>query len=84
MAALIACVEPDDKKDAESLVRERIADCMLNGYERNHWLDIKRICGNKAGTSVIVNGFTDASCIAKLFATIYRELYTSVLYDTFM
>lgn len=69
------------KKDEEPLVRERIAECVLNDDERNFWLDIKRIGGSKTGASGVVDGFTGYSCIAKLFATTYREIYTSISYD---
>jgi hypothetical protein len=70
------------KKDEEAILRERIADCMLRNDDRNFWLEIKRIRNNKVGSSRIIDGLTDAAEIAELFAHKYRELYTSVPYDT--
>lgn len=69
------------KKDKESIVRERIASAMLNGDDRNFWAEIKRIRGNKVGTSKIVEGLSDVNSIAQLFANKYRDLYSSVAYN---
>jgi hypothetical protein len=62
-------------------VRKRTAVSMLNNCTRNFWSEIKRIRSNKAGVSNSVDGSTDSSCIAKLFAAKYRLLYNSVSYD---
>lgn len=69
------------KRDEESIVRERVANAMLNDGGRNFWSEIKRMRGNKAGVSRTVDGLTDADSIANLFADKYRELYTSVPYN---
>ena len=54
---------------------------MLNNDTRNFWSVVKRIRSNKAGTSRIVDGNSESISIAKLFASQYRELYTSVPYN---
>ena len=69
------------KKDEESILRERVADGILSDGGRNFWSEIKRIRSNKASTSRIVDGQTDVSNIARLFADKYRELYTSLPFD---
>jgi hypothetical protein len=69
------------KKDNESLMRERVAEAMLNDGGRNFWSEIKRIRSKKASTSRVVDGQTDVNSIAALFAVKYRELYSSVAYD---
>jgi hypothetical protein len=69
------------KKERDSIVRERTAVSMLNNRTRNFWSEIKRIRSNKAGVCNSVDGFTDSSCIAQLFAAKYRLLYNSVSYD---
>ena len=69
------------KKDEESILRERVADGILSDGGRNFWSEIKRIRSNKASTSRIVDGQTDVSNIARLFADKYRELYTSVPFN---
>ena len=55
---------------------------MANGDDRNFWEEIKRIRRHKTGGPVAVDGLTDIKEIAQLFATKYRELYTSVPYDS--
>jgi hypothetical protein len=69
------------KKDEDSIVRERVAEAILSDGGRNFWSDIKRVSSNKSSNSRIVDGETDVGAIAKLFATKYRELQSSVPYD---
>ena len=69
------------EKDENSIVRERVAEAILSDGKRHFWSEIKRIRSNKSINSRIVDGLTDVEAIAKLFATKYRELYTSVPYD---
>ena len=69
------------KKDEKSIVRERVAEAIPSDGGRNFWSEIKRMRSNKSSNSRIVDGQTDVGAIAKLFATKYRELYTSVPYD---
>ena len=69
------------KKDEESITRERIADAILNDEGRNFWSEIKKLRSQKTSSSRIIDGQTDASSIASLFAAKYRELYSSVPYN---
>ena len=69
------------KKDEESIIRERIADVMLNDEGRNFLSEVKRLRSQKTSFSRIIDGQTDASSIASLFAAKYRELYSSVPYN---
>jgi len=70
-----------DKKDEESVLRERVAAAMLDNNDRNFWSEVKRISANKAGIINYVEGLTESDSIAKLFAVECRELYTSVPYN---
>ena len=70
------------KKDEELFVRERIATNLLNNNERNFWKEIKRIRSNKTGTNGTIDGLNDANSIARLFAFKYKDLYTSVPYNS--
>jgi len=70
------------KRDEDTLINERIADSIINNDARDFWSEIKRIRSNKAGKSRIVDGQTEDINIAKLFADKYRELYTSVPYES--
>ena len=63
------------KKDEESIIRERIADAMLNDKGRNFWSEVKRLRSQKTSSSRIIDGQTAVSSIASLFAAKYREIF---------
>jgi hypothetical protein len=69
------------KRDSDLIVRERMAEALLSNSGRNFWTEVKKIRSNKAGCSGVVDGCTDESSIAQVFASKYRYLYTSVVYD---
>jgi hypothetical protein len=79
--ALLITTRRRVKKYKEVIVREHIASAMIEGDDRNFLAEIKRIRGNKAGTSKIVDGLSDVNSIAQLFAEKYRNLYSSVSYN---
>jgi len=64
-----------------TIIRDRVAASLLEDGKRNFWQEIKRIRGNKAVSSRMVDGLTDVGNIAHLFASRYRDLYTSVPYN---
>ena len=69
------------KKDEDNIIRERLANCIVENKQRNFWMEIKRIRSKKSCMSRVIDGNTDAQSIAKLFAAKYRDLYTSVPYN---
>jgi len=69
------------ERDEDSIVRDRIANALLDDPNRNFWAEVKKIRSSKACTSSIVDGCTDASSMAQLFALKYRTLYSSVPFD---
>jgi len=69
------------KRDEESIVRERIAEALIVDPTRSFWVEVKKIRNNKASGSKIVDGRTDETSIAQLFADKYRNLYSSVPFD---
>ena len=69
------------KRDQYKIINDRIAVSLLQNSSRDFWAEIKRIRSNKSGTRRIVDGQADCVCIAKSFATKYRDFYTSVPYD---
>jgi hypothetical protein len=75
------CAIRQTRKNEDSIVRERIAEAMLEDPTMNFWAEIKKIRNNKAGCSRIVDDCTDENSIAQLFASKYKNLYTSVPYD---
>jgi len=68
------------RKNEERIVSERIATAMLSS-DRNFWDEVKRIRSHSTVSSRTVDGISDASCISKLFANKYQDLYNSVSYD---
>jgi len=69
------------KRDRDLIVRERMAEALINDPGRNFWSEVKKLRANKAACSRIVDGCSDENSIAQLFASKYRALYTSVAYD---
>ena len=65
------------KKDGERVQPERMAHCMLND-DRNFWAEVKKLRGNRRGTTRIVDGMSDNSSIAEVFVHSYKSLFTSV------
>jgi hypothetical protein len=70
------------KREEGKLVNERLVDSMLTDNTRDFWSEVKRIRSNKCGTSRIVDGQTDGLSIAEVFADKYKDLCTSVPYNT--
>ena len=69
------------KKKEELIVRERIAEALINDPSRSFWAELKKIRHCKSSNSIIVDGCTDEASIAMLFASKYRSLYNSVSFD---
>lgn len=69
------------KKDEDCIVREHIANALIDDPTRNFWAEVRKIRSTKACSSLIVDGCTDEASIAQLFALKYRSLYTSVPFD---
>ena len=70
------------RKTEAEIVRDRIAESMLNNESRNFWSEIKHIGSHSAGRSKTVDCISDSSSISKLYADKYRELYTCVSSDS--
>jgi hypothetical protein len=62
-------------------VRDKLIDALIDGPSRHFWTEVKMIRNGKACNARTVDGFTDESSIAKLFANNYRCLYSSVPYN---
>ena len=66
------------RKDENSIVKQRVAESLIRNPSRDFWAEIKKIRGNKASLSKVVDGCTDQPSISELFADTYKSLYTSV------
>jgi len=69
------------KRNEDSIVRDNIANALIDDRNRNFWAEVKKMRSNNAFTSRIVYCCTDATSIAQLFALEYRTLYSSVSFD---
>lgn len=69
------------RRDEDSIIRERIANALIDDPSRNFWAEVKKLRIGKASTSLIVDGLADETSIAQLFASKYRSLYSSVPFD---
>jgi hypothetical protein len=73
----IGQVEEDD----DLVVREKLANALVDDPSRNFWAEVRKIRSGKLISSKIIDGCTDESLIAQLFALNYRRLYCSVPYN---
>lgn len=62
------------KKNEENIIKERIADSMLNDSGRDFWTEIKKLRKKGVGYSGAIDGRTDTATIAQLFADNCRHL----------
>jgi len=69
------------RQEENTIIRDRVAASLLEDGQCYFGQEIKRIRGNKAVSSTMVNGLTDTGDIANLFASRYHDLYTSVPYN---
>jgi len=65
----------------DSIISEKVAQAMLKNNARDFWSEAKRIRSHRSGSSCTVDGQTDLSSKAGVFAKNYRQLYSSVPYD---
>ena len=63
------------------IVNKRIAEALSENRSRDFCGEIKRIRQKRAACSNSVDGFSNSSDIADLFADKFHELYTTVGYD---
>jgi len=69
------------KKNKDDIVNKRIAEALSENRSRDFWGEIKRIRQKTAASGSSVDGFSNSSGIADLFADKFHELYTNVDYD---
>ena len=54
------------KKNEEFIVRERIANALIEDPSRSFWAEVKQIRHYKSSNSIIVDGCTNEAAIAQL------------------
>ena len=55
------------RRDADNIVNERFAEALSNNNGREFWAEVKKIRGNKACVSSVVDGVCTPDGIADLF-----------------
>ena len=70
------------RKNEEAIIRDRIADVLLNDPRRSFWTEVSKIRNKQSAVSSVIDGCNDTDSIAQLFARKYKELYSSVPSDT--
>jgi len=66
-------------REENTLVKRRIAECMLNNRDRDFWKDIKKIRGSHKNVPSTIDDCNDGNSIVNLFASSYKHLYSSVV-----
>jgi len=62
------------KHNEELVVRERIVNAYIDDPSRSFWAELKAIRHGNTGNIIIVDGCTNESDIAQVFASKYRSL----------
>ena len=69
------------KRNADVIINERFAEAIIN-KSRDLWAEVKHIRGCGACPTNVVDGRDTPAEISSFFAKKYRDLYTSVSYDS--
>ena len=70
------------RKRQADIINDRLATALANNNGRQFWSEINSIRHSKRVVSPVVDGCTDSSDIADIFASQYHNLYSSVSYDS--
>lgn len=69
------------RADESSIRKERLAECVLNNHSRDFWKEIKQLNHVSSSGAVAVDGISDSSSVANMFADKYQNLYNCVPFD---
>lgn len=69
------------KRNEHAIIRQRFAESVLNGKNRDLWLEVKKINGIKSAPASTIDGQSSPDNIASIFADKYQDLYNSVPYN---
>jgi len=61
------------KRNRSDIIKQRFADAIVEDRNRDFWHEVKHVCGSRARVQNIVDGQSQASRIADLFADKYKE-----------
>jgi len=70
------------RRNEADIVNNRFATAISKNRHRDFWRDVKQLRCQRKGVCSVIDGLTNSVDIADLFAGKYRELYTSVAYDS--
>jgi hypothetical protein len=69
------------KRNEQHLIRQRFAQAVLNGNNRDLWSEIRRLNSTRSVPPRTIDGQTSSENIAHIFAEKYNHLYNSVSYN---
>jgi len=69
-------------RDASTVIETNFAKSIVENRNMDFWSEVRKIKYSTKGVSSSVDGMTDSSEIADMFADKYDELYSSVPYDS--
>ena len=66
-------------REEKTLVKEKIAECILNNRDRDFWKEIKRIKSRYNNVPTTIDDCSNRDSIVNLFASSYKHLYSLVV-----
>ena len=70
------------RRNEADIVNSRFATAISENRHRDFWREVKQLRCQHNGVCSVIDGLTNSDDIAKRFAGRYRELYTSVTYNS--
>ena len=70
------------RREEADIVNSRFVSAISENKQHDFWREVKQHRCQRKGVCSVVDGLTHSDDIAECFADKYRELYTSVTYDT--
>jgi len=69
------------KRHNQDIIKDRFASAILDNKDRDFWREAKKVGGGTSGPQSTVDGFSQSTDIANLFARQYEELHSCVGYN---
>lgn len=70
------------RREEADIVNSRFATAISENRQRDFWREVNQLRCQRKGVCSVIDGLTHSGDIAERFADKYKELYTSVTYDT--
>jgi len=70
------------RREEADIVNSRFVSAISENRQRDFWREVMQLRCQRKGVCSVIDGLTHSDDIAECFADKYRELYSSVTYDT--